>query len=138
MTSSNEIYVFCAGILKPKAHFNKFLRRNGTSCSALRNLIVLAKGTSQRTAGKKNRAASAMHRNKRFFAKVKARKRNADFVRLAAKACFPGRTVCSAPARTLGAGSVISVRTAVHQSAPFCTITPISDCKISSGRSSAS
>ena len=77
MTSRNKIYVFCPGGLQSQTDVDKLSFIYNPAKSILTNLIILTKGTAQRTAGKKDSSASAENRYKWFFSKVQSREGNA-------------------------------------------------------------
>ena len=87
MTSCNKVYIFCPGGLQAKANVYKLGLVYNPAHTILTNLIVLAEGTAQGAAGKKDGSAAAKNCYKRLFPKVKACKGNSQVGTFAAKAC---------------------------------------------------
>ena len=89
MTSRNKIYVFRTGILKPKTYFGKLVGIDGTPQTVLRNLVILAKSATERATRKKNRSASTVNGNQRFFSKMKTSQGDPNSIAFSAEASFP-------------------------------------------------
>ena len=119
VAAGHEVDVLRPGLLQLEAYRSELVRGNFPPHSLLGNLVVLAEGAAQRTAGKENRSAAAKNGQKRFLAKVQAGRRGAEAGILPAQALLPRRPVRPAFPGALTAGLVKFFRSVRSHSAHF-------------------